>query len=99
MRGFLIRIIHRRLQRLALGTAFGMALVTSSAVAASRYHDPGSSDAVSTIDQARILLGDVCSAPSETTTASCEKELKEVLDALARNRAAIKAAGGDVSRE
>ena len=98
MRGFLIRIIQRRLQRLAFGTAFGMALVTSSAVAASRYHDPGSSGAVPSVEQARTLLGDVCSAPDETMTAPCQKELKKVLDALARNRAAIRAAGGDVSR-
>lgn len=95
MHGFLLRIIQRRLRRLALGTAFGMALVASSAVATSRLHDPGSNDAALSVEKARIL---VCGAPGRQTTANCEEELREALDALTRDRSVI-TAGGDVSRD
>lgn len=90
MRGFLTRIILRRMERLALGTILGMAIVTTSAVATSGLQDPELGEAELAVEKAQVVLGfAVCGAPDAQTTAQCEKELRNALQALARARSAI----------
>jgi hypothetical protein len=93
MHGFVKRMIERRMRRLVLGSTIGMAILTTAALAAGRFHDPKFEEADLAVEKAQILLGVAeCGNAGEKTTQVCQKELKRALDVLARARAAINAA-------
>jgi len=93
MQGFLLRIIQRRLRRIALGVTFGLAILTTTAVASGGFHDPKFDSADLAAEKAQILLENaLCGNPGEKTTAECEKYLQKALDHLARVRESISAA-------
>ena len=102
MHGFLTHMIERQLRRVAIGGALGMAVVSTTAVAASRFHDTNLDLAEVAIDKAQGLLAlTVCGNPGEKTTEDCDKLVKKAQDLLARTRDAVSAAavaadGGDV---
>jgi hypothetical protein len=102
MTGFLTKIIDRQLRRLALGTAFSVLVVTTTALAMSRFHDPKFDEADLAVEKAQILLNAAaCGVPGEKTTEACDKLMKRAQELLARARDAISAAaitadGGDV---
>lgn len=99
MRGFLTRVIQRRLQRLTFGTILGMAIVTTSAVVTSGLQDPELGEAEVAVVKAQVVLGFAeCGAPDAGTTAACEKELRKALQALARARSAITGAATAADR-
>jgi hypothetical protein len=103
MRGFLTRTIDRRLRRLALGATFGMAVVTTTAVATGNFKNPGFDDAHLAVEKAQILLSDsACGTPGERAADSCVKLIRTAEELLARAREAVTAAataadGGDVA--
>jgi hypothetical protein len=93
MRGFVKRMVERRLRRLVIGSTIGMAILTAAAVAAGRFHDPKFDEADLAVEKAQILLGVAeCGNPGEKTTKVCQKELKRALEVLAKARATINAA-------
>jgi hypothetical protein len=93
MHGFVKRMIERRMRRLVLGSTIGMAILTTAALAAGRFHDPKFEEADLAVEKAQILLGIAeCGNPGEKTTQVCQKELKRALDVLAKARATINAA-------
>ena len=93
MQGFLLRVNQRRLRRMALGATFGIAIVTTAAVAAGRFHDPMFDSADLAAEKAQLLLVQaVCGNPGEKTTAECDKHLKRAMDLVARLREEIAAA-------
>jgi hypothetical protein len=90
MQGFLTRIIGRRLRRLAFGAIGGMVVVTTSALAAGRFHDPHFDDADLAVEKAQLLLAAAaCGNPGLKPTIECERHVKKVEDLLARARAEI----------
>ena len=102
MTGFLTKIIDRQLRRLVMGAAAGMAVVSTTAVASGRFHDPNIDLAEVAIEKAQGLLAlTVCGNPGEKTTEDCDKLVKKAQDLLAKTRDAVSAAavaadGGDV---
>ena len=92
MRGFLTRIVERRLRRLAVGAGFGVVIGTTSAAGTSAP-DPRFDQADFAAERAQILLTDACAAPGQTATGACEKRLQKALELLARVRATISEAG------
>ena len=93
MRGFLTRMIQRRLERLTFGTVLGMAIITTGALAASGFQVPGLGEAEVAVAKAEVVLGFAeCRARDARITAACEKELRTALQALARARSAISGA-------
>lgn len=102
MTGFLTKIIDRQLRRLTLGTAFGVAVVTTTALATSRIDDPKFDEAGLAVEKARLLLSDAaCGEPGEKATEACDRLMKRAQVLLAKARdaigaAAITADGGDV---
>jgi len=102
MTGFLTKIIDRQLRRLVMGAAVGMAVVSSTAVAAGRFHDPNLDLAEAAIEKAQGLIAlTECGNPGEKTTEACDKLLKRAQELLAKTRDAVSAAavaadGGDV---
>ena len=102
MRGFLIRMIEQRLQRLAVGTALGLMLATTGTVATNGF-DLKFDEADLAVEKAQVLLGDrACGTPGDRTTQECERHLRNALESLARARKAVNAAataadGGTVS--
>ena len=100
MRGFLTKIIERRLRRLALGAMFGLGVGSIGTVAVERRDHPGLEGADLATARAQILLTDVCGAPTEGPSSACEKRLEKALALLARVRetisdATMTAAGGN----
>ena len=102
MTGFLTKIIDRQLRRLTVGTAFGVAVVTTTALATSQFEEPKFDEAGLAVEKAQLLLtGTTCGEPGEKTTEACAKLMKRAQELLAKARdaigaAAIKADGGDV---
>jgi hypothetical protein len=93
MQGFVKRMVERRLRRLVIGSTIGMAILTTTAVAAGRFHDPKFDEADLAVEKAQILIGNAeCGNPGEKATEACEKELKRVIDLLAKARSTINAA-------
>jgi hypothetical protein len=89
MRGFLTRIIDRRLRRLALGATFGVAIGTTSALSATAVEDSRFDNVDLAAERAQILLTDVCDTPGGQPAVACEKRLQKALELLARVRQAI----------
>ena len=89
MRGFLTKIIERRLRRLALGAMFGVAIGNMGTVAAEGTYDPGFDGADLAAERAQILLTGVCGTPAEAPAGACEKRLEKALVLLARVRATM----------
>jgi len=93
MQGFLLRIIQRRLRRLALGVTFGLAIVSTSGVAANRLHDANFDLSGAAAEKIQVLLSLAeCGNPGDKTTVECEKHLKRAQDLVARLREEISAA-------
>jgi len=93
MHGLLFSIIQRRLRHMAVGTTFGMAVVTTAAVATARFHDQRFDTADAAVVQAENLLAIVvCGNPGEKTTAECERYVKRAQELLVRAREAMTAA-------
>ena len=89
MRGFLTKIIERRLRRLGFGALCSMAIGTVSAVPGQRADRPTLSGAELATARAEILLTDVCDGRVETPSTACEQRLEKALVLLARVRATI----------
>ncbi len=93
MHGFVTRMVERRLRRLVIGSTIGMAILTTTAVAAGRFHDPKFDEADLAVEKAQILLtATECGNPGEKTTEACRKELKRVMELLTKARSTINAA-------
>jgi hypothetical protein len=88
MRGFLTKIVERRLRRLTLGAMFGVAICSIGVVVPESTDDSGFHSADLAAARAQILLTDVCGEQAEAPTA-CEKRLEKALVLLARVRATI----------
>ena len=93
MRGFLTKIVERRLRRLTLGAMFGVAIGTVGAGVVEPANAPGFDGADLAAARAQILLTGVCGAPDEGP-AGCEQRLQKALVLLARVRATINEASG-----
>lgn len=94
MRGFLTKIVERRLRRLTLGAMFGVAIGTmGSGAVESANNNPKFDRADLAAARAQILLTGVCGAP-DTGPAGCEQRLQKALVLLARVRATINEASG-----
>ena len=89
MRGFLTRIIDRRLRRLALGAAFGVVVGTTSAMSPTDVADSRFDNVDLAAERAQILLTDACGAAGGQPAVACEKRLQKVLELLARVRQTI----------
>lgn len=102
MRGFLTKMIDRRLRRLTVTMTFGMVVVATAGIAAGHWNDPKFDDADMAVARAQLLLaGSPCGAPGDRNTESCEKMLRKAEELLAKAREAVSAAataavGGDV---
>jgi hypothetical protein len=102
MTGYLTKLIERQLRRVTLATALGIAIVTTTALAFARFHDPKFDEADLAVEKAQLLLNAaVCGEPGAKTTEACDKLMKRAQDLLAKARDAISAAaitadGGDV---
>ena len=83
MRGFLTRIIDRRMRRLALGATFGVAVGTTGAMSTGEVDDSRFQNADLAAERAEILLTDAC---GERAGAACEKRLQKALELLSRVR-------------
>ena len=93
MHGFVKRMVERRLRRLVIGSTVSMAILTTTAVAAGRFHDPKFDEADLAVEKAQLLLNAAeCGNPGEKTTDACQKELERALALLAKARATINAA-------
>ena len=88
MRGFLTRIIERRLRRLALGAVVGVAIGSMSLTVTDAAH-PGLDGADLAAARAEILLTGVCGTTVEAPAGPCELRLQKALVLLARVRATI----------
>jgi hypothetical protein len=86
MRGFLTRIIDRRMRRLALGATFGVAVGTTSAMSMTAAEDSRFDNVDLAAARAQILLTDAC---GEKPAVACEKRLQKALELLARVRQTI----------
>ena len=89
MRGFLTRIVERRLRRLTLGAGLGVLIGTTSAMTAVDTPDPRFDGADLAAERAQILLTDACGEPASTPAGACEKRLEKALALLARVRETI----------
>ena len=89
MRGFLTKIVERRLRRLTLGAGFGVVIGTTSAVAAGPSPDPRFDGADLAAERAQILLTDACGESATGPAGACEKRLQKALELLVRVRATI----------
>jgi len=102
MTGYLTKIIDRQLRQLTMSAVVGMTVVSTTAVAASRFHDANLDLADAAIEKAQVLLAStVCGNPGEKTTEDCDKLLKKAQELLSKTRDAVSAAavaadGGDV---
>ena len=102
MTGFLTKIIDRQLRQLVMSAVVGMTVLSTTAVAASRFHDANLDLAEAAIEKAQALLAlTECGNPGEKTTEACDKQLKRAQELLAKTRDAVSAAavaadGGDV---
>ena len=89
MRGFLTKIVERRLRRLTLGAGFGVMIGTTGAMATSDTPDPKFDGADLAAERAQILLTDACGEPASGLAGPCEKRLQKALELLASVRATI----------
>ena len=89
MRGFLTKVIERRLRRLTLGAMFGVAIGSIGTVATEGTQDPGLDGADLAAARAQILLTGVCGDQSQGFAGPCEKRLEKALALIARVRATI----------
>lgn len=102
MRGFLQRIIDRRLRQLTVATTLGLGVVATAAVATGRVADPKLDDANIALERAQMLLRAAeCGGAGEAATASCEQQVRKAAMLLVQARNALSAAstivdGGDV---
>ena len=102
MTGYLTKIIDRQLRRVTLATVLGIAVITTTALAMSRFDHQNFGEAEHAVEKAQILLNDAaCGVPGEKTTEACDKLMKRAQELLATARDAISAAastadGGDV---
>jgi hypothetical protein len=94
MRGFLTKIVERRLRRLTLGAMFGVAIGSLGTGAAEPANEAEFDRADLAAARAQILLTDVCGAPEEGPAVACEQRLQKALVLLARVRATINEASG-----
>ena len=94
MTGYLTKLIDRQLRRVTLITVLGgTALLTTTALAARRFHDTNLDLAAVAVEKAQGLVAlTQCGNPGERTTEACEKELKKAEDLLAKAYAALVAA-------
>lgn len=103
MTGYLTKLIDRQLRRITVATVIGIAVVTTTALAVSRFDEPKFDEADLAVKKAQILLsGAECGEPGEKTTEACDRLMKRAQELLAKARdaisaAAIKADGGDVA--
>lgn len=86
MRGFLTRIIDRRMRRLILGATFGVAVGTTSAMSTAGIQDSRFENADLAAARAQILLTDAC---GEKPATACEKRLQKAIELLSRVRQTI----------
>jgi hypothetical protein len=91
MRGFLTRIVERRLRRLAVGAGFGVVIGTTGA-AGTAAPDPRFGQADFAAERAQILITDACGVDRDTVPVACEKRLRKALELLARVRASMREA-------
>ena len=102
MTGYLTKLIERQLRRVTLATALGIAIVTTTALAFTRFQDPKFGEAELAVEKAQILLKAAeCGEPGAKEAVACAKLMKRAQDLLAKARDAISAAavtadGGDV---
>ena len=89
MRGFLTKIVERRLRRLTLGAGLGVVIGTTSAMAATGTPDSRFDGADLAAERAQILLTDACGQSGSEPAGSCEKRLQKALELLTRVRATI----------
>ena len=93
MTGYLTRIIDRQLRRVTLITTIGITILTTTALAMSRFHDTDLDLAAVAVEKAQGLLAlTECGLPGEKTTEACEKEARKAEELLAKAYAAIAAA-------
>lgn len=93
MHGFLTTMVQRQMRRLALGATLGMAIVTTTAVAAARFHDPRFDEADLAVEKALILLSVAeCGTAGEKSTEACQRHQSKTIDLLTKARAGIAAA-------
>ena len=95
MRGFLTKIVERRLRRLSLGAGFGIVLGTTGAMAAGGTPDPRFDSADLAAERAQILLTDACGEPTPGPAGPCQKRLQKALELLSRVRETINEASRD----
>lgn len=93
MRGFLTKIVERRMRRLILGAGFGVVIGSTSAVSTSGAPDPRFDGTDLAAERAQILLTNACGAPEAGPAGACEQRLQKALVLLARVRATINEAG------
>jgi hypothetical protein len=92
MHDTLMKVLNRRIRRLAMGSTLGV-MAATTAVLSSRVHDPNLDQADVAAEKAQILLGSApCGAPGEKSTEACQRRVKRALDLLARVREIVTAA-------
>lgn len=102
MRGFLRKIIDRRLQQVTMATTLGVAMVATAAVAAERWKDARFEDANLAVEKAqRLLSATACDGGGARATVSCERLVRQAGELLEQAQRALSAAatvvdGGDV---
>ena len=102
MRGFLTKIIDRRLRRLTAASTIGLAVVATVGITTGNFHDPKFDDAQIAVAKAQLLLDpSTCRAAGSRAAESCEKLVRRAEDLLTKAREAVAAAataadGGDV---
>jgi hypothetical protein len=102
MRGFLQRIIDRRLRQVTVATTLGVAIVATTAVASGRWSEPKFDEADLAVEKAQILLtATECEEASYSAAVSCKRFVRRAETLLTQARRALSAAatvvdGGDV---
>lgn len=102
MKGFLSRIIERQLRHLTLSTTLGIAIITTSAVAAGRGHEPKFDEVAVAVAKAQHMVSaGVCGSPGDKVNDACAKLMKKAQDLLSKagdaiSAAAVAADGGGV---
>ncbi len=100
MRGFLQKIIDRRLRQLTLATTLGILGIGTAAVVTGRATAPKLDDATLALERAQALLM-AAQCEGATSTTACEKYIRHAGMLLVQARQALSAAsteavGGDV---
>ena len=93
MTGYLTKLIDRQLRRVTVATVAGIAVVTTTALAVSRFHDPRFDEADQAVEKAYALIdAATCSGSTDKAFEACERFVKRAQELLARTREAIASA-------